>query len=116
MRHDASIPDDSTERDIGHAVSTDLVTWTQLDSVLPIRPDNWDNFHVWSPSLLQNDGTWYMFYTGVTAVPGPGSGSELQRIGVATSTDLFSWQRYDQPAYSGTMVPWVFSDSSTYAG
>ncbi len=114
MRHNMSGVEDSTERDIGHAVSVDMVAWTQLSPVLPIRPDKWDNLHVWSPTMIEQDGTWYMFYTGVTAVPG--AGGELQRIGVATSTDLFSWQRYDQPAFSGTMVPWAFSDSSTYAG
>jgi len=101
-------------RSFGHAVSSNLRHWTELDTILAVQPGAWDSDHVWSPSMIQQGGTWYMFYTGVTLLPT--TGGELQRIGVATSTDLFSWTRYDQPVWAGSNVPWVFSDTTTYAG
>jgi len=114
MRHDPGAPYDSTEHDFGHAVSTDLWNWTQLDSVIPVRPGKWDNLHVWTPTIVKIGGTFYMYYTGVTSVPFPWN--SYQRIGVATSTDLLNWTRYDAPVWSGDMVPWAFSDSSSFAG
>ena len=39
IRHDWNQPSDSTERDFGHSISRDLFTWTELDPVIPVRPD-----------------------------------------------------------------------------
>ena len=114
MRNDTSLPYDSTERDLGHAVSRDLQNWTQLSPVLEARPGGWDNLHIWAPTILKRGDTFYMYYTGVTsAAPG---GTQVQRIGLATSTDLLNWSRADQPVLSGAMIPWVFSDSTMIAG
>src|SRR5436853_445142 len=45
MRHDLSaLDDDSSDVDVGHAVSQNLTDWTQLDPVLHVGPDNWDNW------------------------------------------------------------------------
>jgi hypothetical protein len=114
MRNDTSLPYDSTERDLGHAVSRDLQNWTQLSPVLAARPDGWDNLHIWSPTILKRGGTFYMYYTGVSSAPQ--GGTPVQRIGLATSTDLLHWTRSDRPVFSGAMVPWAFSDSTTSAG
>lgn len=114
MRTDTTVPIDSTERDFGHAVSVDLHYWTQLDPILPARPDHWDNAHMWSPSVIESNGTWYLYYTGVTRVPY--AWTWYQRIGVATSTDLVNWTRYDEPVFGGNQVPWAFADSSTFDG
>jgi hypothetical protein len=101
-----TVPFDSTWRDIGHAVSTDLVHWTDLAPVLPYRPGNWDNFQIWSPSVCQKDSVYYMFYTGVTEqLP---VYDHHQRIGLATSTDLMNWTRLDQPVFECSQVPWAF--------
>ena len=57
-----------------------------------VRGDDgaWDDLAMWTGSVVQHpDGTWFMFYTGVTTTPhGP-----LQRIGVATSPDLVTWHK-----------------------
>jgi len=113
MRHDI-LHDDSTEVDFGHAVSTNLAQWAQLDPILHTRPDHWDNLCVWSPTVIKQDSTWYLFYTGVTRVPH--DYPLYQRIGVATSTDLVEWQRYDDPVFGGNQVPWAFADSSRWEG
>ncbi len=114
MRHNTSATDDSTEVDLGHAVSLDLMTWSQLDPILHTRSDNWDNLHIWAPFVIAQGDTFYMFYTGVTKVPYPYYA--YQRIGLATSTDLVSWTRYDEPIFDGNRVPWAMADSTQYAG
>lgn len=114
MRDNLLVMPDSTERDFGHAVSTDLEHWTQLAPVIPIRPGKWDDGHVWAPCVVEQDGVYYMWYVGVTMVPF--AWNWYQRIGVATSTDLLQWTRYDEPVFGGHQVPWAYADSSTMDG
>jgi hypothetical protein len=115
MRHNYYVGDpDSTELDFGHAVSTDLVSWTQLPPVLPARPGYWDSHHVWSPQVIEQNGVYYLFYTGVQDVPFVWGW--MQRLGVATSTDLMNWTRYDHPVFTGNMASWVYADSSQFDG
>jgi beta-fructofuranosidase len=115
IRHSLLAPhEDSTEVDFGHAVSYNLTQWAQLDPVLHVRPGKWDDLHVWSPCIIAQNDTFYMYYTGVTKVPF--QHEYYQRIGLATSTDLIDWQRYDAPVFDGNRVPWALADSSQYAG
>jgi hypothetical protein len=114
MRHNDALAPKDTELDFGHAVSTDLYNWTQLDSVMHVQPGTWDSSHVWAPTIIRRDGVWYMFYAGVVDVPY--AWPWYQRIGVATSTDLMTWTHYDEPVYTGNMVPWAFADSSQFDG
>jgi hypothetical protein len=68
----------------------DLIPYSATPA-LDFRPAAWDSHAVWAPSIVAVDGTYYMFYTGTT-----GSGNDptaIQRIGVATSTDLVTWTR-----------------------
>ena len=58
-----------------------------------MRPGHWDNAKVWAPDIKEVDGVYYMFYTGVTNQPG--AYAAYQRIGLATSTDLMTWNRLD---------------------
>jgi predicted GH43/DUF377 family glycosyl hydrolase len=113
MRHDLD-HDDSTEVDFGHAVSPNLWQWTQLDPILHVRPGKWDDLCVWSPTIVRQGDTYYLFYTGVTKVPHPYP--LYQRIGVATSTDLVEWTRYDDPVFCGNQTAWAFADSTQWQG
>lgn len=103
-------PSGETEKSFGHAESQDLYHWTELDTVLAVRPDSWDNLHVWAPSILEMDGVYYMYYTGVS--DRPDTIQFHQRIGLATSTDLVTWNRLDYPVFSCEQVPWSFCDST----
>ncbi|NOT33436.1 MAG: family 43 glycosylhydrolase [Candidatus Eisenbacteria bacterium] len=97
-------PNGLTENAIGHATSYDLFTWANEDSVLPIRPTEWDNHRVWAPHVIEVGGLYYMFYTGVTEQPGVYSFH--QRTGLAVSSDLYEWNRVDAPIYECGDVPW----------
>ncbi len=103
---------DSTERNIGHAVSNDLDDWPQdlIDTTAIVsRPGaaNFDSRHVWAPSIVLYGLTYYMFYTGVDDVGD-------QRMGLATSTDLVTWTQRDQPIIDYTQLgSWANPTSTT---
>ncbi|UUZ57794.1 family 43 glycosylhydrolase [Nocardioides sp. B-3] len=81
---------------IGHAVSTDLTNWERVTDVM-VRSDGpaWDDLATWTGSVVRHpDGRWFMFYTGSTAAPG---GSNIQRIGYATSDDLMTRHKAGHP-------------------
>jgi len=111
---------------VGHAVSTDLVTWAEVaDALVPAEGPAFDDRATWTGSVVRDsDGTWRMFYTGVDRE----GGGLVQRIGAAKSADLHTWERvssdpltvsdprwYEQLA-SGHWQdqawrdPWVFAD------
>ncbi|MFF2487688.1 family 43 glycosylhydrolase [Microbacterium sp. NPDC058062] len=95
---------------IGHAVSTDLVEWTQVADAL-VRSDApaFDELATWTGSVVRHpDGTWFMFYTGATLAPG---GQNVQRIGYATSPDLFTWTKAGGPVLEAK-GPWYEKLSS----
>jgi glycosyl hydrolase family 43/flagellar hook capping protein FlgD len=114
IRTDDSVPYDSTERELGHAMSKDLYLWTNLPPVLHVRPDQWDDAKVWAPHILEVDGVYYMFYTGVTN--DPGVYAFHQRIGVATSTDLMTWNRLDAPVLACGQIRWSSCNTEQFAG
>jgi beta-fructofuranosidase len=82
---------------IGHASSLDLVDWdVHADALLP-DAKRWDDVALWTGSAVRgDDGTWRMYYTALSS--DPGHGVKDQRIGLAESRDLSSWQRVgDRP-------------------
>jgi beta-fructofuranosidase len=81
---------------IGHAVSTDLRSWRLVaDALVPGDDPSWDDLATWTGCVVRGpDGCWYLFYTGVSRA----DHGLVQRIGLATSRDLFTWRRYgDRP-------------------
>lgn len=74
------------EKQFGHATSKDLRTWKIHDTILPVVPDTWESDVVSAPFVVQHEGKFYMAYTGF----GPNAN---QRMGIATSVDLFHWNR-----------------------
>lgn len=111
--------EDSTEKCIGHAWSTDLEHWTSMDSVLTIRSDKWDNAHIWAPTIVQKDLQFKLFYTGVHR---DGSGNQIQMTGLATADatlpndSLKTWTRGDSAVFYCRMVPWANKNTSDDQG
>jgi len=111
---------------IGHATSPDLSDWTVVsDAVGPSDGPAFDDVATWTGSVVRGrDGTWFMFYTGV----GAQDGVLRQRIGLATSADLYHWSKHPgspvlegDPRWYGRLPnalspdeawrdPWVFAD------
>jgi beta-fructofuranosidase len=78
---------------VGHAVSTDLRSWTQVDDALvPADRPAFDDIATWTGSVVRGPhGLWHMFYTGA----GSAEDGLVQRIGLATSDDLTTWTRHE---------------------
>lgn len=76
---------------IGHAVSSDLRNWTEVeDALVPSDAPAWDDLATWTGSVVRgDDGRWRMFYTAVDRA----TQGLVQRIGVAVSDDLYEWHR-----------------------
>ncbi len=111
IRHNTSVPYDSTENDFGHAVSTDLYHWTQESPVMHVDSLGWDNTHVWAPYVFERDGLWWMFYTGITVQPG--AYNQTQRMGLAVSPDLWNWTRVGGgPIFDASQTSWAFWNNS----
>ncbi len=76
---------------IGHAVSRDLRRWEVLpDALKPSSEEAWDDYTTWTGSVVRHAGLWYMFYTGTSHA----EDGLVQRIGLATSRDLFNWRKH----------------------
>lgn len=81
-----------TAASIGHATSTDLITWAVHDDALLPNTAGWDDLALWTGSVVQgDDGVWRLYYTALST--SPGHGTRDQRIGMAESDDLFQWRR-----------------------
>ena len=86
-----------TAATIGHASSLDLVDWDAHEDALLPDAKRWDDVALWTGSVVRgDDGTWRMYYTALSG--DPGHGVKDQRIGLAESRELTTWQRVgDRP-------------------
>jgi beta-fructofuranosidase len=76
--------------EIGRATSPDLLTWAPGGTALfQGEPGAWDDRALWTGCTVEHDGMYYLFYTAIRS----NDDGPIQRIGVARSVDLVSWQR-----------------------
>lgn len=82
---------------IGLCWSRDLLHWEIGDIIL--RPEDgadWENGGLYKPCLVEERGTYYLFYNAKTKTrPKSEGGGWREQTGVATSTDLKIWKRYE---------------------
>lgn len=79
------------EESIGHATSKDLITWEEQPTALKRGADGqWDDLALWTGSCLEHEGKFYMAYTGIS------SQDRVQRVGMASSEDLYEWEKYPE--------------------
>ena len=88
---------------IGLATSPDGFSWRNHNGGSIIRvgaPGSWESEYVWYPKVVVVDGIFYMIYGG--------SDGSIGAVGLATSTDGITWQKYlGNPVLShgGTSAP-----------
>jgi uncharacterized repeat protein (TIGR01451 family) len=102
--------DDGATTRIGHATSTDGMTWTKdpANPVLDVGPSgDWDWLDAYGPSVLYYNNTFVMWYSGKTLPP-------AWQTGYALSPDGTNWTRQEMLIPEG--APGAFdSDSADYA-
>jgi beta-fructofuranosidase len=77
---------------LGHAVSRDLIHWEE--SALALTPGGsgeYDDMQPWTGSIWKEEDIFYLYYT-MRSTQDMARG---QRIGVAFSRDLKTWERYE---------------------
>lgn len=85
----------------GHASTENFIDWEVHDPVMLIRPDSWEEAHMWAPCIIRRGDEFIMAYTGVNR-------HISQNIGFASSTDLFTWKRWDSNPLSPCKdKPWA---------
>jgi beta-xylosidase len=81
---------------IGLCWSDSLMRW-EIDSPC-LRPEDgadWENGGLYKPCLVEERGTYYLFYNAKTKdLPREQGGGWREQTGVAISTDLKNWQRF----------------------
>jgi predicted GH43/DUF377 family glycosyl hydrolase len=70
-------------------------------ALVPDSKGGWDESGVWAASVVRTDSGYLMLYSGADA-------RGNSQIGMATSPDGITWQKYDDPATTG--APYALSD------
>ncbi len=86
---------------LGLATSTDGINWSKYSGNPVLYGGEWD-FHLSAQSVIKKDGIYYMFYTGSPAY----YGGMIYHIGVATSSDGYSWEKYSGNPVMSETEPW----------
>jgi len=78
----------------GHTYSPDLVHWEDYpDALLIGEKGTLDDKHCYSGSVIEKDGTYYIFYTGISE---GSDGKKKATILKAVSRDLIHWEKYNK--------------------
>ncbi len=75
---------------VGHAVTRDGIEWHPRTPALRTGdPGEPDDDQIWTMGVAEERGRWHMLYTALSTV----DRGRVQRVGLATSDDLVSWQK-----------------------
>jgi predicted GH43/DUF377 family glycosyl hydrolase len=83
---------------IGLCWSSDLRNWQiELPCLRPEDGADWESGGLYKPCLVEERGTFYLFYNAKTKTrPREQGGGWIEQTGVATSRDLKAWTRYQK--------------------
>lgn len=106
IKIDLPAPDDRSEYMFAYARTDDFCTWEHLETPLRFgNEDDADESYIWAPHVIQQEDTFYMFYTGVNRYI-------AQSIMLATSTTPDNPQSWTKQG----VVFQPHHDSMVYAG
>ena len=101
--------DSNNEKAFGHATSKDLKNWQYHPRLLQVIPKSWEGQVVSAPSILKYKGVNYMVYTGFDD-----RAFGKQTIGLATSKDLYKWDRCKHNPINTAPPSWTIIRSNTW--
>jgi beta-fructofuranosidase len=88
---------------VGHATSFDLIDWQPEPAGFEVGPAGaWDDKAIWTGSIIDQGDKYWLFYTAISHA----DGGEEQRIGLATSTNLMTWERHPDNPILTAAPPW----------
>jgi len=101
------------EKFFAHATAKNLTdkNWTRQEHVMHYSPEHGEGI-VWAPCVHYHDGLYYMYYCGgstkLGVADGKSVGGDIFRIQLATSKDLYDWERH--PANPMLIDGWAARD------
>lgn len=103
------------QKTIDLAVSTDLKHWKRYkdNPIVSANGDGWRTYAVWKPNIVKANGTYYLFFNATGVV----DKKTEERVGYATSKDLFHWTVNDRnsPVLGGNGKPDTWDSSGRAA-
>lgn len=89
---------------VGHSISKDGYSWTHLPEALgPSHAETFDNQAIWTGSIVKENNTWHMFYTGINT----STKERRQALGHAVSDDLTTWKRVSDSPILSAAAPYA---------
>ena len=75
-----------SQQTVGHAISPDLISWIEKPTALAAVAGTWNDVGIATGSVVFKDDRWWMVFSGNSSTKGG--------IGLAYSTDLYTWIKY----------------------
>ncbi len=79
----------SSPQNVGLAISSDGVHFTKMGTIISHQTSGWEKDGIGTPSIYNENGTWYVFYHGYNAA------NKSVQIGVATGSTIYGLARYN---------------------
>ncbi|HOL22464.1 MAG TPA: family 43 glycosylhydrolase [bacterium] len=99
--------DIGNEIKIGHAISKDLYHWKKVEDALVYdRKLPWENRGIYAPYVIEYRGVFYMFYSSHNI-------EKAQFMCLATSIDLYNWQKSPFNPIFLPSTEWAFWDKNS---
>ncbi len=92
---------------IAHATSKDGISWKRVDNAIFVGdPGTWDDDMLWTMNVVQEGDHFIMYYTGLMME----HKGTLQRIGMARSEDLYTWEKLEARGWPLEPSPPYYED------
>src|SRR5687767_1974656 len=92
-----------THDGVSHLTSMDGLNWTEQPMAISTgNPGEFDDDNIWTMGVFEHEGTFFMLYTGLMRQ----ERGKHQRVGLATSKDLFTWTKHNKNPVACADLRW----------